>query len=233
MAIQIIGMKLSPFVRKAQIFCAEKGIDFEILPGNPFAPDDAFKEISPMLRIPVMRDTDVGTEGADGTIADSSAIVAYLERKFDGPALYPTDDFDYARALMFEEYADTQLAGFVGLGLFRPMVMFPMMMGKDKDFDSARQTLNEKLTPVFAWLNSQIEGRDYFVGDSFGLADIAVITQFINLRHAGGRPSPSEFPALSAWIEKQYQRPSIAPLIAEEEAMLGDFKTSYEDMEAA
>ena len=87
--IVIYGMHASPFVRKALIAAAEKGIDAELEETSPFAPPDWFLEVNPARRIPVMRDRSVGTEGAEGTLPDSSAICAYLEKKKPDPALYP------------------------------------------------------------------------------------------------------------------------------------------------
>jgi hypothetical protein len=68
----IYGMEGSPLVRKVQVLLAE---------------------INPAKRIPVLRDRSVGAEGVLGTIPDSSAICAYLERKHPEPALYPKDAF--------------------------------------------------------------------------------------------------------------------------------------------
>ena len=45
-------------------------------------------------------------EGTTGTIPDSSAICAYIERKHPEPPCYPSDAFDYGRALWIEEYAE-------------------------------------------------------------------------------------------------------------------------------
>ena len=92
--IVIYGMHASPFVRKALIAAAEKGIDAELEETSPFAPPDWFLEINPARRIPVMRDHSVGTEGAAGTLPDSSAICAYLEKKKPEPALYPCKPSD-------------------------------------------------------------------------------------------------------------------------------------------
>ena len=77
----LYGSPLSPFVRKAAAVCIEKDVPFEIEAVNVFDPPEWFREISPMKRIPVLRDRSVATEGITGTIADSSAICAYIERK--------------------------------------------------------------------------------------------------------------------------------------------------------
>ena len=95
----IYGMKGSPFVRKVQVLLAEKGVDFELEGVNIFSAPAWFAAINPAKRIPVLCDRSVGTEGVLGTIPDSAAICAYLERKHPERALYPKDAFAYGRAL--------------------------------------------------------------------------------------------------------------------------------------
>ena len=68
------GASGSPFVRKVAAVCIEKGVDYEIEAVNVFDPPDWFRAISPLKRIPVLRDRSIAEEGVEGTIADSSAI---------------------------------------------------------------------------------------------------------------------------------------------------------------
>ena len=121
MSLILYGAPLSPFVRKVDALLREKGADFELESVNIMPMPDWFKAISPARRIPVLRDTDVGEEGPLGTIPDSSAICAYVERKFPEPAIYPSDPYDHGRAVWLEEYCDTELAAVVGMGIFRPI----------------------------------------------------------------------------------------------------------------
>lgn len=215
----VYGMKGSPFVRKVQVVLAEKGVDFEFEMASPFPAPDWFAEISPAKRIPVLRDRSVGTEGAAGTIPDSSAICAYLERKHPEPALYPRGAFEYARALWFEEYADSDLAGRVGLGLFRPLVMNPLF-GLEPDVARARKTLQQDLPPIFDYLEKSIAGRSFLVGDAFGIADIAVASQFVNFHHAGATLDASRWPNLASYVARIHERPSFSACIEAERKLL-------------
>ena len=138
MCLILYGAPLSPFVRKVEVLLREKGAEFESEPVNIMPMPDWFKEISPAKRIPVLRDLSVGREGPKGTIADSSAICAFAERKFSEPALYPADAFELGRATWYEEWADTELAGKVGMGIFRP-ILFPRFQGKESDIPAAKK----------------------------------------------------------------------------------------------
>ncbi len=166
----------------------------------------------------MLRDRSVGTEGVAGTIPDSSAICAYLERKHPEPALYPENAFDYGRALWLEEFADSELAGRVGLGLFRPIVM-AKMMGKEPDLERARKTLREDLPPLFDYLERQVGDGEFLVGGAFGIADISVATQFVNLLLTGAKLDASRWPRLAGFVERLHARPSFAKCIEEERTL--------------
>jgi glutathione S-transferase len=215
----IYGVPASPFVRKVHVLLTEKGVEYELETLMPFPAPDWYAEINPAKRIPVLRDRSVGAEGVAGTIPDSSAICAYIERKYPQPAMYPSDAFDYGRAIWIEEWADSLLAGPVGMGMFRPMI-FPAMAGKDPDVDTARKTLTETLPPLFDWLEIQIGNREFLIGESFGIADISVATHFGNMRHAGGKPDPAKWPKLAEYIRRILDRSSFAETLQAEAKQL-------------
>ena len=216
--LSIYGVKGSPFVRKVQVFLAEKGVDYEMEAVSIFPAPAWFAAINPAKRIPVLRDRSVGTEGVAGTIPDSSAICAYLERKHPAPALYPADAFAYGRALWLEEWADTELAGRIGLGMFRPLVV-QRLLGRPPDVAHARRTFREELPPLFDWLEGELGGRTFLVGDAFSIADLSVATHFVNLRFAGGFIDAARWPRVAAFAERMHARPSFAACIEAETPM--------------
>jgi glutathione S-transferase len=210
MGLIVYGASLSPFVRKTRVFLAEKGLDYKLEQVNIFPPPDWFKEISPLGRIPVLKDEEAGA-----TLPDSSIICAYIERSHPEPSLYPRDALNYARALWYEEYADSELAGNVGMGMFRPIVV-NKLMGKECDRAAAEKTLNEKLPRYFAYLDKEIGTKEFLVGDRFSIADIAVGTQFANLAHTGYGVDEKLYPNLVRYLKGIHARPSFAACIAEE-----------------
>lgn len=221
----IYGMKGSPFVRKVQVVLAEKGVPYEIEAVSIFPAPAWFAEINPAKRIPVLRDRSVGAEGVAGTIPDSSAICAYLERKHPEPALYPKQAFEHGRAIWFEEFADSELASLIGQSLFRVTVV-QRLLGQEPDLERARRTYREKLPPLFDYLERELGDRPYLVGDALSIADVAVATQIVNLRHAGGRVDPARWPRFAAFVDRMHARPSFAACIEEESRMLkpGDWE---------
>lgn len=208
----IYGSPVSPFARKAMAMAIEKGVGFDVEPVNFMDAPDWFETISPMKRIPILRDRSIAHEGdhssADGTIADSSAICGYIEKKLPSPALYPEDAFAYGRALFIEEYADTTLAPVAGLGIFRP-IFFSMMGGKDPDVETAKKTWAEGMPPVLDYLEGTLGSADYFAGDAVSIADIAVTCCFMQIELVATAPLDN-WPGLKAHHERMNARPSIA-----------------------
>lgn len=204
----LYGSPLSPFVRKAAAVAIEKDAPFEIEAVNVFDPPEWFREISPMKRIPVLRDRSIATEGIAGTIADSSAICAYIERKHPEPSLYCKDAFAHGRALMVEEYADTMLAMHGGMGMFRP-VFFNAMQGKEPDADKARATWANDLPPVLAFLDAELADKTFCTEESISIADISIATILMQIDLVA-EMDLSEYPALAAHYERMCERPSIA-----------------------
>ncbi len=223
MTITVYGAALSPFVRKVRVVLAEKGLDYKHDPVSPFAPPDYFLEISPLKRIPVLRDD---SEGPDATLADSSAICGYLERKHPTPALYPAKAFDYGRTLWIEEYADSDFIGAIGGGLFRAVVVNKLMR-KEPDFDLANDTWANKAPRFLDYFEKELGGRDHFVGNTLTLADIAVASPFVNAAHAGFAPDAAKYPVLTRFLKAMHARPSFASTIAEERKMLTPLGIPY------
>lgn len=209
MDLVLYGAPLSPFVRKADVVLREKGIEFEV-ENVPMPIPDWFAELNPARRMPALRDRDVAAEGPEGVIPDSSVICLYLERAVPEPALYPKEPYAYGRALFYEEYADSDFAGAIGMGLFRP-IAFPMFMKQEPDLDAARAALAEKIPRFLDYFEAELGSNDYFVGNQFSIADIAVANQLINAELVVGRKPFEKWPALNGLVDRVSARPSYQP----------------------
>ena len=218
MSLKLLGGSVSPFVRKVRVVLAEKGLDYEHEQVNPFAGPPGWRDISPLGRIPAFQD--------DGrTINDSSVIALYLEKKFPKPSLYPSDDYDYARALWFEEFMDGGVVALVGPKVFFPLVLQPLFSGGKAPSDeveaAAKKTWEEEVPPLLEYLEKQLGDRDYFVGNQLTIADIAVGSILVNPRHAGYAPARKRFPKLRGFLDRVWSRPSFKKLIDEETPIFG------------
>jgi len=223
----IYGSPLSPFVRKVAGLCIEKGVAYEIEAVNVFDPPQWFRDISPMNRIPVLRDRSVAELGSAGTIPDSSAICAMIERKHPAPALYPADPMALGEALFIEEFADTSLAMAGGLGIFRP-IFFAASKGDKPDLDKARQAWNTQLPPLFDVLETRLAGSTFFAGDALSIADITVACVLMQVGLVAELPL-SGWPALERHFAAMFARPSVAgPYAAAEKIIRKALPTRFD-----
>jgi len=210
MSLVVLGGSVSPFVRKVRVVLAEKGLDYEHEQVNPFAGPPGWREISPLGKIPAFKD-------GDRSLCDSSVICAYLEKRFPTPALYPTDPYDYARALWFEEFMDGGVVPVVGPKVFFPLVLQPIFSGGQAPSAEvealAKKTFEEDAAPLFAYLEKELGDRDYFVGNQLTIADIAVASIMVNPWLAGFAPERKRFPKLRAFLDRMWSRPSFKKLI--------------------
>lgn len=202
------GVPASPFVRKVLVALAEKGIEYENKPLSPFDKTPEFLRISPLGKIPVFQD-------GEFTIPDSSVILAYLERVHPEPPLYPADPREYARALFYEEYADTKFAEQVGNVFFNRIVKTKLMK-QPSDETVVKEALANGLPPLFDHLELQVEGREFLAGGQFSVGDIAVTSQIQQLRHADEGVDASRWSRLAAYADGILSRPSFAACVEQE-----------------
>ena len=209
----LYGVGLSPYVRKVRVLLAEKGLAYEHDPVIPFNASAEFKQMSPLGKIPVYRDD-------KGVLPDSSVICSYLERTNPTPALYPSDPYEYGRALWFEEYGDGGLVPVFGPNVFFQRIVQPRFFNQPTDEAVVTKALTEQIPPLYDYLESQLTG-DWLVGSQFSIADIGIGSPFVNLRHAGEGPDTKRWPKLARYIARVHERPSFKQLIDEERAAFG------------
>src|SRR5438270_14068267 len=99
-AMILYGSSLSPFARKVLAYAAEKGIELDLQPTGFPNHSPEYLEASPFRKMPALRD-------GDFTLADSSAIIHFLEAKFPEPVLIPACPQLRGKSVKFEVFADT------------------------------------------------------------------------------------------------------------------------------
>lgn len=208
----LFGSPISPFVRKVLVYAAEKGIALDLTPVGIGDPNPDFNACSPFRKMPALKDGDFG-------ISDSTAIVVYLETKQPEPCMIPTDAEGRARAIWFDEFADTIAAAAAGKVFFNKIVA-PRFLKKECD-DALVAQGEAEFGPVCDYLESVIPASGYLIGDAFSLADISAATNFVNAAHCGMVPDAAKYPKLTAYLEVIFGRPSFAACIARERKILG------------
>jgi glutathione S-transferase len=204
----VYGASMSPFVRKVLAFGAEKGLELENKPMGFDSADPGFLAASPFRKIPAFSD-------GDFHIADSSAIVAYLDALQPEPNLIPTAARGRGRCVWWEEFADTMLMD-CGRKMFFNRVVAPMFMGRAGDLDAADRAEREQLPPLLDYLEREVpDAGGFLVEDRITLADIAVASPFVNLVHLL-KLDLGRWPRASAYMAAIHERPSLKRWIDKE-----------------
>jgi glutathione S-transferase len=209
----VYGSSLSPYVRKVLACAAEKGIEVELQPVDFRSLSAGFLEASPFRKMPAVRD-------GDYTLADSSAIIHYLEAKHPEPALIPSDPELRGKTIWYEEFADTILVS-CGAKIFFNRIVAPRFLGRPGDLEAAEQAELNDLPPILDYLEQTVPGdRGFLVGDKVTLADIAVAGPFANFRHTQTRVDPERYPRTVAYVDRMLARPSLAQWLERETEFL-------------
>ncbi|HKP35049.1 MAG TPA: glutathione S-transferase family protein [Sphingomicrobium sp.] len=209
----VYGSSLSPYVRKALAFAAEKGIELDVEPTGFPNHSAEYLEASPFRKMPALRD-------GDFTLADSSAIIHYLEARHPQPALIPADPQQRGKTIWYEEFADTILVS-CGAKIFFNKIVAPRFLGRPGDLEAAEQAELNDLPPILDYLEKVVpEEGGYLVGDRLTLADIAVAGPFANFRHTDTPVDPGRYPRTVAYVERILARPSLSEWIERETAFL-------------
>jgi glutathione S-transferase len=213
----LYGSSLSPYVRKVLAFASEKGIELELRRTGdaPGQPGPEFLAASPVRKMPALVD-------GDFQLADSSAIVHYLEAIRPEPNLIPTEARARGRTIWFDEYGDTILMG-CGGKIFFNRVVAPRFLGRRGDAHVADAAEREELPPIFDYLETVVPERGFLVEDRVTLADLAIASPMANLEYMDVRIDEQKYPKLAPYVQSILSRPSFATWIEREREMLAKF----------
>src|SRR5690606_19805960 len=139
----LYGASFSPFVRKVLMYASERGITLDHKPVSPHADNEQFKAASPLGKIPALVD-------GDYCLADSTAIINYLEAKFPAHPLLPPEPKARGKAVWYEEFADTVMFP-VGTVMFINRVLLPKLRKVEGDLARADE-LAKQVPALYAYL---------------------------------------------------------------------------------
>jgi glutathione S-transferase len=208
----LYGSTMSPFVRKVAAYAAEKGLEIDLQPTGFPNPTPEFRAASPFGKMPALID-------GDYRLADSSAIIHYLEAKHPEPELIPADPRERGRVIWFDEFADTLLFA-CGAKIFFNKIVAPRFLGREGDLSVAEAAERDELPPLLDYLEGVIPDGGYLVGDRLTLADISVAGPFTNFGHCDVAIDTARYPKITAYVASILSRPSFARYVERETAYL-------------
>lgn len=207
----VYGSGLSPYVRKVLVTAAEKGLEIGHTPSLPHDQSAEFRAASPTGKIP-------GFADGDFKVGDSSAIVTYLEAKSPAKSVLPADPKLRAKAVFYQQYADTILFPVITQIFFNRVAA--RLVGVPPDLAAADRAQKELLPPLLAFLDGEVGDKKFLVGDGLTLGDIAVCCHLLNADYGGAPLDGAEYPKLKAYFKGITARPSFASREASDRGIL-------------
>jgi glutathione S-transferase len=211
------GVKVSPYVRKVLVAMELKGISYDLretLPSkllsmlNQEIPAE-FAQVSPLGKIPAYQE-------GNFSLADSSVIIAYLEKTHPEHALFPKNPKQYAKVLWLEKYADTFLSETIYNKIFVESVVKPHVLKVEGDRELIQQAIDKELPVIFSYLEHTLkDNKDKFlVGNRLTLADIAIGVHFVSLKMSGGAVDKTTWPLLAEYVDRILEQPAFKKALA-------------------
>jgi glutathione S-transferase len=207
--LKIYGVPISVHTRKALVAARAKKVPFENVPVIPFDPPADWDRMSPTGKIPIAAD-------GDFMLSDSSVICAYLERLHPSPALYPAEPRAYAKALWFEEYADGTVFRDLVHGLFFQKVIRPRILKQETDTAAVAAIESQAIPRILGYLEGAAASGD-LGAERFGIGEIAVTCNLVNLHYLGYALDARRHPKLAAFFKRQTALPAMAAALAAEQ----------------
>jgi glutathione S-transferase len=141
-------------------------------------------------------------------LAEITAICEYLEETHPKPPLIGSNPKERAETRMWTRRIDLNIVEPMANG-FRFSQGLPLFKERVRCIPQAADELKATAKDKLAWLDGQIAGRQFIVGDRFTLADI-LLYAFLDFGGQVGQPLDSANKNLAAWYERVKARPSVA-----------------------
>ncbi len=166
--------------------------------------DPAFLSLNPNGKIPAILDPD-GPDGKPFALFESGAILLYLANK-SGQFLStdPATRFQTIQWLMFQ-------MGGVG-PMFGQMGFFVKFAGAQWEDKRPQERFVAEVKRILGVMDVVLEGRQWFMGDEYTIADISMIgwvRAIDSFYGAGELVGLADFANVTAWLERALARPAV------------------------
>lgn len=193
----------APNPRRVRMFLAEKGVEIERVhvPLRERAhKSPEFLAKNSVGQVPAL-------ELDDGTIiAETVSICRYLEALHPEPPLFGRTAKEQALIDMWIRRLEFQLMGPIGQVWRHAHPYTAKLLTQYKDFGESNRAHAEA---AYRWLDQELEGHDYIVGDAFSMADIVALS-IVDFGTFIGVEAPADCTRLAAWRARVSARPSAA-----------------------
>ncbi|MBB1061301.1 glutathione S-transferase family protein [Marilutibacter spongiae] len=203
MTLQLYAHPFSSYCQKALVALYENATPFEFRMLSPEHPSHVreFEAFWPIKRFPLLRD------GAR-VVPEATIIIEYLQLHHPGPIMLLPDDPGLAleaRRLdrFFDNYVSTPQ---------QKLVFDRMRAEPDRDPVGVADA-RRMLETAYRWLDHELEGREWAIGDRFTLADCAAAPALFYADWS--HPIDPAFERVHAYRRRLLARPSFARAVDE------------------
>ena len=195
--LKLLSATPSPFARKVRIVLLEKNIPFELKTINPWNMNADIERFNPLGKIPVL------ITANDETIYDSKYIIEWIEHNYPDPAVFPTDAKTKFKAQQIKVIADGICEALI-------LLFFENMRPDPQQSKPWAERQIKKISNGLQALEQQISNDDFCVDNTFGIADISVVSavDYLSLRFKTYEWR-DKFTRISKFVARQSARPSV------------------------
>ncbi len=151
------------------------------------------KKVHPLGKSPVIQD-------GDTIVAETGAIIEYLVEKADGKFGPPPHRDTILRYRFFLHYAE---------GSLMPPLLVKLVLSRVPIFGKRAQArIQPMIDNHLDYLERELSGRDWFVGDDISAADVMLSFPLEAARQRAGLGGSR--PNLTAWLDRIHARPAYS-----------------------
>ena len=199
--MKLYDFTLAPSPRRVRIFLAEKGIDVELVQvdimRNANRTPEFYKK-NPLGSLPIL-------ELDDGScLSESVAICRYFEEIKPEPPLFGVGAREKAIVEMWNRRIELELFAPVGQVWSH---LSEVVEGRGRRLPEFGEIQKRAAIERIAWLDSELEDREYIAGDRYSIADITTLCMIDFARTVAIRVQPEQM-NLARWHSQVSSRPS-------------------------
>jgi len=200
--LTLVSHHLCPYVQRAAISLAEKGVGFQRIDVDLSNKPDWFKAISPLGKVPLLR---VRHGNAEDVIFESAVILEFLEETEANP-LHPADPLARARHRAWIEFGSAILNA---IGRFYSATDEAAFLCESKG-----------LSEMFARVEAELAARQsgpWFAGERFSLVDAVygpIFRYFDTFDRIGDFGILDGKPLVEAWRKALSERRSVSEAVS-------------------
>lgn len=198
---------LSPFSRKVRLVMAEKKIEVELIEERYWDQRADFLRLNPGGQVPVLRTDKM-------TLADSTAIIEYLEEKHPEPALMPQGLEKRAEVRRLNGWFDDKFYNEVTKNLLGERVN-KKIMGRGYPDSKNVKTGSARMKFHIDYMGWLLDRRLWLAGERLTIADFSAAAQLSVLDYISDVPW-NRNALVKDWYAKIKSRPAFRGLLVDQ-----------------